>query len=129
MSPALIRRAVGLAAFAAVVAACGGSGGSGAVYKEPVGPAVETLKLESGNLFFKPDHLEARPGIARMTLKNIESGTHDLVIRGLPGFQLEVSGEGATASSKVDLKKGKYEFYCSIPGHEEAGMKGTITVS
>jgi uncharacterized cupredoxin-like copper-binding protein len=51
------------------------------------------------------------------------------VIQGLPGFQLEVSGEGSTASSKVDLKPGEYEFYCTIPGHKEAGMKGTITVS
>jgi hypothetical protein len=25
-------------------------------------------------------------------------------------------------------KKGPYEFYCSVPGHEQAGMKGTLTV-
>ena len=47
----------------------------------------------------------------------------------MPGFQIEVSGEGDTATEKVDLTKGKYEFYCTIPGHEEAGMKGTLTVS
>jgi len=27
------------------------------------------------------------------------------------------------------LKKGRYEFYCSVPGHEQAGMKGTLTIS
>jgi plastocyanin len=124
-----ITRVLALAAFVAVVAACGGSDSGGAAYKEPTGPAVATLTVESGNVFFKPTKLNAPKGIAKITLKNIESGTHDLVIRGLPGFQVEVSGEGDVASRKVDLTKKKYEFYCSIPGHEEAGMKGTITVS
>jgi nitrite reductase (NO-forming) len=65
----------------------------------------------------------------KITLKNIESGTHDLQIHGISGFQVEVSGEGSTASGKVQLKKGTYDYYCSIPGHEAAGMKGTLTVS
>jgi uncharacterized cupredoxin-like copper-binding protein len=28
----------------------------------------------------------------------------------------------------VNLKPGTYEFYCPVPGHEQAGMKGTLTV-
>jgi uncharacterized cupredoxin-like copper-binding protein len=118
-----------VSAIAVVAAACGSSSSSGSSFKEPAGPPVKTLNLESGNVFFKPTKLVSPPGIVKMTLKNIESGTHDLVIRNIPGFQLEVSGEGSTTSEKVELKKGKYEFYCTIPGHEEAGMKGTITVS
>jgi uncharacterized cupredoxin-like copper-binding protein len=35
---------------------------------------------------------------------------------------------GATSSVTVDLKAGKYEFYCPVDGHEQAGMKGTLTV-
>lgn len=120
---------VAVAAFLAVFAACGGSDDEGTPYKEPTGPAEATLNVESGNVFFKPTELDSPKGIVKIALKNIESGTHDLVIRGLPGFQLEVSGEGSTASGKVDLTKNTYEFYCTIPGHEEAGMKGTITAS
>ncbi len=99
-------------------------------YKEPTGPAVATVSLEAGNTYFKPDKVTASPpGIIEIKVKNVESGIHDLVIRDIPGFQVEVSGEGDVASGKVKLAKGKYEFYCTIPGHEEAGMKGTLTVS
>ena len=39
----------------------------------------------------------------------------------------QVSG-GATSRIVVNLKPGSYTFYCSVPGHEQAGMKGTLTV-
>jgi plastocyanin len=115
------------AGLALVAAACGGGDDSGSDYVEPKGPAVETVDMQSGNFFFKPDEVETPPGIIAIDLKNT-GGLHDLVIRDIPGFQVEVSGDGDENSGKVELKKGKYEFYCSIPGHEEAGMKGTLTV-
>ena len=45
-----------------------------------------------------------------------------------PGFQLEAEGGGDAQSKKIDLKPGKYDFYCSITGHRAAGMEGTLTV-
>ena len=33
-----------------------------------------------------------------------------------------------TSRVRASLKPGKYEFYCSVPGHEDGGMKGTLTV-
>jgi plastocyanin len=117
------------ATLALFLAGCGGGDDSGSSYKEPAGPAVSDVKIESGNIFFKPTKVDSTPaGITAITLEN-QSGLHDIVIRDVPGFQIEVSGEGDTATEKVDLAKGKYEFYCTIPGHEEAGMKGTLTIS
>jgi len=120
-----------VAVSVAVLGACGGGDdGADAAYKAPKGPAVDILKVKSGNVYFKPTELDTKPGVVQIDLHNQESGVHDLVIRDIPGFQLEVSGEGSNASGKVDLKaKQKYEFYCTIPGHKEAGMRGTITVS
>jgi plastocyanin len=59
-----------------------------------------------------------------------ESGTpHDISLK---GGGLDENGEvvsnGGTSEVKVDLKPGRYTFYCSVPGHEAGGMKGTLTV-
>ena len=42
-------------------------------------------------------------------------------------IRLEADG-GSSQSKKIDLKPGKYTFYCSITGHRAAGMVGTLTV-
>ena len=40
-----------------------------------------------------------------------------------------VSDGGVSTITIADLRTGTYTFYCSVPGHEQAGMKGTLTVS
>ena len=52
---------------------------------------------------------------------------HDLAIKG--GKKTELIDAGGKAELTVDLKPGKYHFYCSVPGHEQAGMKIDVTVS
>jgi plastocyanin len=52
---------------------------------------------------------------------NVESGEHEL------GKTATVSH--GTTTVFVTLKAGKYNFYCSVPGHEDAGMHGTLIVS
>ena len=37
-------------------------------------------------------------------------------------------GQGGTSTVTVTLKPGRYEFYCPVDGHKDAGMKGTLTV-
>jgi mono/diheme cytochrome c family protein/plastocyanin len=54
---------------------------------------------------------------------------HDISIKG--GGVDEKGNEvnqGGTSTVSFDAKPGKYTFYCSVPGHEQAGMKGTLTV-
>jgi uncharacterized cupredoxin-like copper-binding protein len=124
--------ALALVLLAAVVfAACGGGGGGGSSssgYQEPKGPATETIAIQAGNFYFKPDTITAAPGIAKITM-TAANGIHDLVFDGAyPGFLLEADGGGGAQSKKIDLKPGKYTFYCDIPGHRAAGMQGTLTV-
>jgi uncharacterized cupredoxin-like copper-binding protein len=37
--------------------------------------------------------------------------------------------QGGSRSLSLKLKPGTYTFYCSVPGHRQAGMEGTLTVS
>ena len=53
---------------------------------------------------------------------------HDLAIKET-GDKTKQIPPGGTAELKVELKPGKYLLYCSIPGHEAAGMKLSITVT
>lgn len=43
--------------------------------------------------------------------------------------ELELKPEGEAEWVFIPEKQGVYELYCSIPGHKEAGMKGTITIN
>jgi plastocyanin len=40
----------------------------------------------------------------------------------------EVVTDGGTSTVEVDLEAGEYAFYCSVPGHREGGMEGTLTI-
>jgi mono/diheme cytochrome c family protein len=40
----------------------------------------------------------------------------------------DIVANGGTSTVEVDLEAGEYAFYCSVPGHREGGMEGTLTV-
>jgi plastocyanin len=123
------RALAGAAALVMLLASCGGGGGDGdAGYKEPKGESIATISIDAGNFYFKPDAIDAEAGINTIKLVG-DGGLHTLVFDGkVPGYQLEVVGDGDTSAKKVDLKPGKYEFYCDIQNHRQQGMEGTITV-
>jgi len=111
-------------------AACGGSdgGGDSAAYVEPKGASTETISVDSGNFYFEPNKLTADAGIATIEL-TAKNGIHDFNFDGAyPGFKVEADGGGGTGAKKIDLKPGKYTFYCSVTGHRAQGMEGTLTV-
>ena len=37
-------------------------------------------------------------------------------------------GEGGRSTVRAKLRPGEYDFYCSVPGHRQGGMHGTLTV-
>jgi uncharacterized cupredoxin-like copper-binding protein len=60
--------------------------------------------------------------------KNVGKIPHDLAIKGTPD-KTPLIQPGASATLTATLKPGKYELYCTVPGHEAAGMKLNITVT
>jgi hypothetical protein len=63
-----------------------------------------------------------------LTVVNDGDAFHDLTIDEV-GLRIDVdSGQQATAGLEID-EPGEYEYYCSVPGHAGAGMRGTLTVT
>jgi uncharacterized cupredoxin-like copper-binding protein len=71
------------------------------------------------------------PGTYELDLKNAGNVEHDLVVDG-PGVDkahTPTIGGGATATLKVTLQAGEYDFYCSVPGHKQLGMDVKVKVA
>lgn len=95
------------------------SGGSVAFEADPGGELAYTTKTAT-----------AKAGEVTVDFTNPQPLSHDVAIEDAGGEEVgatEVIGEGSD-STVVDLKPGKYTFFCSVPGHREAGMEGTLTV-
>ena len=83
-----------------------------------------------GQLAFEEKEVTAKAGEDTIDLTNQSSVPHDVSIEDSAGktiAQTEITSEGS-ATTTADLKPGTYTFYCSVPGHREAGMEGTLTV-
>jgi len=94
------------------------------------GGTIEVEADPSGSLAFTQTTLTASAGPLTITLKNDSPVPHNIAVKGgtVDSEPSETIQGGATADLTVDLPAGEYEYYCAVPGHEAAGMKGTLTV-
>jgi plastocyanin len=83
----------------------------------------------NGQLLFEFKNAEAPAGPLAVQMPNKSSIQHDIAIEGT-GVNVKgpVVSNGGVSSFKVTLKPGQYPFLCTVPGHAQAGMKGTLTV-
>jgi uncharacterized cupredoxin-like copper-binding protein len=94
---------------------------------EPVAAAGVTV--ESLDLRFEPKEFDVPAGVDfTITVKNVGVLPHDFSMDS-PKLTTGTIQSGGEAQLTVNLKPGDYAFYCSIPGHRQAGMRGTIHVS
>ena len=95
--------------------------------------AATTLKLAAnpaGQLAYTTKSLSAKAGKVTIDFSNASPVEHDVAI----ALGSAIAGQtpvftGGTKTLTVTLKPGKYNFYCTVPGHRAAGMEGTLTVS
>ena len=95
-------------------------------------PTAQTLQVSTdpgGELAFDKTELTGKPGTVKIVESNPSPVPHNIALEG-PGVAEEgpVVPKGGTSQVEADLKAGSYTFYCSVPGHREAGMEGTLTV-
>jgi len=133
-----------LAAFASVaLAACGGSSSSSSTTAATTstttsaagggGGAKSTLKVEadpSGALKYTQSSLSSKAGQVTVDFNNPSSLGHNVQIQDSGGNLVGGTDTitGTSTSTTVNLKPGTYTYFCSVDGHEAAGMKGTLTV-
>lgn len=127
-------------ATAAVLAGCGGGGGSSDTTAETEatsatggggggGGALAIAAADSG-LAYSTDTATTTAGNVTVDFDNPQPIAHDVAFENDSG---ETVGQTAIVtdgkdSAVVDFEPGTYTFYCTVPGHREAGMEGTLTV-
>jgi plastocyanin len=82
-----------------------------------------------GALRFDTRSLEAQAGQVTIQMENPSTVPHNVSIDG-GGVDEEGNTveQGGTSTVRAELRPGEYAFYCSVPGHRESGMEGSLTV-
>jgi plastocyanin len=88
------------------------------------------LAAQGSQLAFNATSETAKAGKVAIKFTNDSALQHNVtladssnkVLGKTPTFQ------GGTKSFSATLKPGTYTYYCSVPGHRQAGMQGTLTV-
>jgi plastocyanin len=70
----------------------------------------------------------ANAGKLTVDMPNKSPIGHNIALKNVNGAAGKVVPQGQTSTFTVTLKPGKYIYFCEVPGHEQAGMKGTLTV-
>lgn len=83
-----------------------------------------------GGFRFEPQALEVRAGeITEIEFANGDGQDHTFVVSELPVAMLAGAGQTVRATVEIDRRNtGRFAFFCSISGHRDAGMEGTIVV-
>ncbi|MFN8532017.1 MAG: cupredoxin domain-containing protein [Dehalococcoidia bacterium] len=110
-----------------LLAACTGRGGG-------AGSGGLVIAAKRGAFEFVPANISAPVGSNQVTLQNPDSQAHDWTIDSIPiggsAQKIHVHADpGKNASQTFAFSQaGVFKFYCSLPGHAEAGMVGQLTV-
>jgi uncharacterized cupredoxin-like copper-binding protein len=124
----LVTLAAGLVA-AAAVAGCGGGGGSNGS-----GPPAGSVVVKLSEFKFDPSTITHAHGSITFFLENTGTAAHDMFIyksgstTELAGSELVQPGNDSTFTVNIP-DAGSYTFKCTQPGHADAGMTGTLTIT
>jgi plastocyanin len=131
LTPMTRRLSIMLAVLAALSLA--GLGACGGGSKKSCPATVDTKTVTGGALTvcaadtrFDVHTIKAAPGPLTVTLVNDGGLVHTFTIKGT-SLDLQTN-PGKSATGRVTLAKGTHAFECTVAGHADAGMKGTIVV-
>lgn len=131
-----------IATFGGIATGCGGDDTTGAADNPPAttttsaetttspttaGGTVE-IAADPQKLAFSVATATASAGTVTLRMTNPSSTPHNIALQ-TPDAKGEVVEQGGVSEVSAELAAGTYTYYCSVPGHLEAGMKGTLTVT
>jgi len=92
--------------------------------------ALKLAANPAGQLSYNTKTLSAKAGTVTIVMANMSPVEHNVTVaQGSKVLGATPTFTGATRTLSLKLKPGKYTFYCSVPGHRQAGMEGTLNVS
>jgi plastocyanin len=99
----------------------------------PAGAASSSLSLEAnpeGQLKYNTTSLSAKAGKVSIAFANMSPLGHNVTVASASGAVVGATPtfQGGSKTLALNLKPGVYKFYCTVPGHRQAGMEGTLTV-
>ena len=90
------------------------------------------LAADPSTIAYTTTSLQATAGNVTIDFDNPNQAIpHDVCVETTSGQSLGCSKQVTGAKTRLDLKNlkpGSYTFFCSVDSHEQAGMKGTLTV-
>jgi plastocyanin len=92
-------------------------------------PTTLKLAADPNAIAFDTTQLSGKAGRVTIDFDNPSAITHDVCLES-SGQEIGCSdtiAQGQTSLSE-ELKAGSYTFYCSVDGHRQAGMEGTLTI-
>jgi plastocyanin len=94
------------------------------------GHALALAANPEGNLEYNTKSLSASAGQVTITFTNSSPLQHNVNVESSSGGVVGATPrfQGGSKTLTLSLKPGVYKFFCSVPGHRQAGMEGTITV-
>ena len=115
------------------VSTTGGGGGGGGATAGSGGGGGATVPVSAdpgGQLKFNTTKLTAKAGNDTFAFTNDAPISHNFTIEDSSGSSVAATPTFAGGSKTVtaNLKPGTYKFLCTVPGHAQAGMEGTLTV-
>ena len=119
-----------VAVAASVIGGCGGGSDddtstAGSTEESP----GEKITVVGKEFSYDPATLNLKAGqLFTIILRNTGSIEHDIRVDDAK-FRLTVPGNNAREKGLKVERPGTYQFYCSLPGHKSAGMKGELTVT
>ncbi len=94
------------------------------------GATVSLTANPEGQLKYDKTSVSAKAGSVLIAFTNNSPLAHNVTIESSSGSKVGATPtfQGGSKTLTVSLKAGTYKFFCSVPGHRQAGMEGTLTV-